>query len=121
LGEYGGSPGIREEGLIESALSRPRQKWAYEEGVDLVRLAAAYAFGLVQNHGYVDGNKRVGAAAMGVFLNLNGFELEAPEPELVSAMLAVASSEWDEDTLVGWLRERVVSFTEDESTEDEAK
>lgn len=116
--EYGGSPGIRDEGLIESALARPRQKWAYEKGVHLALLAAAYAFGLVQNHGYVDGNKRVGAAAMGIFLNLNGFEVEAPEPELVAAMLAVASSEWDEGTVAGWLRERIVSFAEDEATED---
>ena len=86
--------------------------------MDLPLLAAAYAFGLVRNHGYVDGNKRVGAAAMGVFLNLNGFELEAPEAELVSAMLAVASSEWDEATLTGWLRERVVPFSEHEATEN---
>ncbi|MGH7572434.1 MAG: type II toxin-antitoxin system death-on-curing family toxin, partial [Gemmatimonadota bacterium] len=112
------SPGIRDEGLIESALARPRQKWGYEEGADLALLAAAYAFGLVQNHGSVDGNKRVGAAAMGVFLNLNGFEVEAPEPKLVSAILAVASSEWDEGTLVEWFRERVVSFSDDEATED---
>lgn len=57
---------------------------------------------------------------MGVFLNLNGFEVEAPEPELVSAMLAVASSEWDESTLAGWLQERIVPLAEDETAEDEA-
>lgn len=110
LREHGGSPGVRDPGLIESALARPRQRFAYEEGADLPRLAAAYAFGLVGNHGYVDGNKRVGAAALGVFLLLNGLELEAPEPELVSAMMALASGDWDEETLADWVRQRTVPF-----------
>lgn len=106
--EYGGSPGVRDEGLIESALARPRQKWAYTETADLSLLAAAYAFGLAKNHGFVDGNKRIGATAMGVFLGLNGLELEAPEPELVAAITAVAAGEWTEDHLAVWIREHVI-------------
>ncbi len=117
LREHGGSPGVRDSGLIESALARPRQRFAYDEDADLPRLAAAYGFGLVRNHGYVDGNKRVGAAALGVFLLMNGLELEAPEPELVSAMMAVASGDWDEEALAGWVRERAVVF-EDSGAND---
>lgn len=111
--EYGGSPGIRDDGLIESALARPSQKWAHAENVDLPGLAAAYAYGLIRNHGFVDGNKRVGAATAGVFLMLNGLEIEAPEPELASTMLAVAAGEWDEETLASWIHEHVVPFSDD--------
>lgn len=109
LRQHGGSPGVRDPGLVESALALPRRRFACDEGAD-PRLAAAYCFGLVRNHGYVDGNKRVGAAALGVFLLMNGLELEAPEPELVSAMMAVASGDWDEETLADWVRERAVPF-----------
>lgn len=106
--EYGGSPGIRDPGLIESALDRPRNQWHHEENVDLPDLAAAYGWGFVKNHGFVDGNKRIGATAIGVFLGLNGLELEAPEPELVAAILAVATSEWTEADLAAWIRDHVV-------------
>lgn len=111
--EYGGSAGIRDEHLIESALARPRQRWAYAEEADLFVLAAAYGYGLTKNHGYVDGNKRVAAAAVGVFLLLNGLELEVPGPELVSAMLALASGEWEEEILAAWIREHAVPFSLD--------
>jgi death-on-curing protein len=113
LSEHGGSPGVRDSSLIESALARPRQRFAYDPDADLPRLSAAYAYGLVQNHGYVDGNKRVGAAAMDVFLLLNGWEIETSEPELVAAILATASGEWDEETLAAWIRERTVPFVEE--------
>lgn len=111
--EYGGTPGTRDAGLVESALGRPRNKWLYEENVDLSLLAASYAFGLAKNHGFVDGNKRIAATAMGVFLGLNGLELEAPEPELVSAILAIAKGEWTEDELAAWIRERIIPLEED--------
>jgi death-on-curing protein len=72
--EHGGSPGIRDANLVESALARPQNKWAYGEE-DIVKLAAAYGYGLARNHGYVDGNKRIGFMAMFVFLYQNGFFL----------------------------------------------
>src|SRR5690606_25592941 len=77
--EHGGSYGIRDAGSIDSALSRARNRWAYEPTVDLPVLAAAYGYGLARNHGYVDGNKRVAFMALYVFLSLNGLELEVPE------------------------------------------
>lgn len=111
--EYGGASGVRDPGLVESALDRPRNRWHYEEDVDLPDLAAAYGWGLVKNHGFVDGNKRIGATAIGVFLGLNGHELEAPEPELVSAILAVATGEWSEADLAAWIRDHVVPLSEE--------
>lgn len=110
--DYGGSPGVRDAGLIESALARPRNRWHYEVDVDLADFAAACGFGLVKNHGFVDG-KRIGATAIGVFLGLNGLELEAPEPELVSATLAVAKGEWTESDLAAWIRERTIPLREE--------
>ena len=79
--EHGGSLGVRDEGLIDSALQRPRNKWAYEEEIDLADLSAAYAHGLVKNHGFLDGNKRVAFMAAYTFLGLNNRDLDAPEPE----------------------------------------
>lgn len=111
--QYGGASGVRDPGLLESALDRPRNRWHYEEDIDLPELAAAYGWGLVKNHGFVDGNKRIGATAIGVFLGLNGAELEAPEPELVSAILAVATSEWTEADLAAWIRDHVVPLPEE--------
>src|SRR5436309_4901048 len=81
LREHGGLPGLRDENALESALARPRQKWAYDEDADLALLAAAYGFGIASNHPYRDGNKRVAFLAMAVFLGLNGYEIEATETE----------------------------------------
>ena len=100
--EHGGSFGVREEGLIESALERPRNRWAYEERVDLADLAAAY--GLVKNHGFVDGNKRVAFMAAYAFLGLNDFDLDASEPEVVRIMLDLASSNLTELDFASWIR-----------------
>jgi len=102
--EHGGSFGVREEGLIESALERPRNRWAYEEMVDLADLAAAYGYGLVKNHGFVDGNKRVAFMAAYAFLGLNDFDLDASEPEVVRIMLDLASSNLTELDFASWIR-----------------
>jgi death-on-curing protein len=102
--EHGGRPGVRDESLIQSALARPRNKFAYEATVDLAILAAAYGFGLVKNHGFVDGNKRVALMAMYVFLFLNGMELDAPEPQAVSVMESLAAGKTSERALAEWLR-----------------
>lgn len=101
---FGGSSAVRDDGLIDSALARPRNHFLYDPTADLPSLAAAYGFGLNKNHGYVDGNKRVAAAALGTFLLLNGLELAAPESELVEAMLAVGRGDWLEEDLAAWIR-----------------
>lgn len=108
LREHGGSPGIRDVGLLESALARPRHKFAYMAGADLATLAAAYAFGLARNHGFVDGNKRAAFMAAYVFLGLNGQELDAAEPEVVTTMESVAAGRLTEAGLAGWIRAKLV-------------
>jgi death-on-curing protein len=107
LREHGGSPGIRDEGLLESALARPRHKFAYAKRVDLAMLAAAYAFGLAKNHGFVDGNKRAAFMAAYVFLGLNGQDIEAAEPDVVTTMERAANGRVSEAGLAGWMREKV--------------
>lgn len=104
LQRFGGGYGVRDEGAVESAIARPRNQWEYAEEKDLASLAAAYGYGLTRNHGYIDGNKRVGFVAMAVFLELNGWTLDAPEPEVVQVMLAVAAGELREPDLANWLR-----------------
>ena len=105
LAIFGGPPGIRDQGLLESALVRPVNRWSYGES-DLARLAAAYAFGLSRNHPFVDGNKRASFVAMMVFLRLNGVRF-APDPaEATAAILALAAGEIDEDGFARWIRDR---------------
>lgn len=104
IAEHGGLHGVRDDGLVESAISRPRNRWAYGAGADLADLAAAYGFGLARNHGYVDGNKRIGLAAMHVFAWINGFEIDAEEVEEVAIMLRVADGSLTEEELTAWVR-----------------
>lgn len=108
--EFGGSHGVRDDGLIDSAIARPINLWSYEPDVDLPALAASYAFGLAKNHGFVDGNKRIGFLAMGAFLYVNGWRLVASEPEAVVVMLELASGTRSEQELAAWLRERIESL-----------
>jgi death-on-curing protein len=107
LREHGGSAGVRDERLIESALARPVNKLHYDDEADLATLAAAYAFGLAKNHGFVDGNKRVAFMAAYVFIGLNGFELTAEEPDVVLTMEGVATGHVTERTLADWCRSRM--------------
>jgi death-on-curing protein len=107
LREHGGSPGIRDEALLASALARPRHKFAYAERADLATFAAAYAFGLVKNHGFIDANKRAAFMASYVFLDLNGQDLEAAEPDVVTSMEHVADGHLTEAGLAGWIRARL--------------
>jgi death on curing protein len=86
LREHGGRPGVRDEALVESALARPRNKIAYAAKRDWAVLAAACAFGLARNHGFIDGNKRIAFVAAYVFLGLNGHDLDATESEVVAIM-----------------------------------
>jgi death-on-curing protein len=102
--EHGGALGVRDEGLLESALARPRHKFTYGEKPDWATLAGAYLFGLAKNHGIVDGNKRVAFMAAYVFLGLNGHDLDADEPDIVVTVEGVAASTVTEAALVKWFR-----------------
>jgi death-on-curing protein len=102
--EHGGSPGVRDEGLLESVLARPQHKFAYATKAEWGTLAAAYAFGLAKNHGFVDGNKRVAFMAAYVFLGLNGYDLDADEPQIVATMEGVAASKVTEAALAKWFK-----------------
>lgn len=104
LREHGGLPGIRDENVLESALARPQQKWHYTEGADIAMLAAAYAFGLVKNHPYRDGNRRIGFLAMATFLGMNGYDLTATDADVVTQILALADGRVSEDALADWVR-----------------
>src|SRR5688500_8117089 len=106
IAEHGGSPGVRDAGLLESALARPRNIAAYGNPT-LYDLAAAYAFGLTCNHAFIDGNKRIAFVAMVVFLEINGYELSAPQVEAYEAMLALAAGEMTEAQLAVWLEKFV--------------
>lgn len=105
LRQFGGADGIRDEGLLDSALARPLNRFAYEGERDLCRLAAAYAKGIAQNHPFVDGNKRAALAAAGIFLMLNGMELTAKPAMTTVAMLDLAAGEMTEDEFAAWLRD----------------
>jgi death on curing protein len=103
LAEFGGSAGLRDEGLFESALERAHHRWTYEPGSTIAQLAACYSFGLTKNHPMVDGNKRVGFLALGIFLLMNGRRLVAERAEAVVVMEDVASGRLDECGLAAWV------------------
>ena len=107
LREHGGLMGIREEDTLEAVLARPQQRWHYEPTSDLATLAAAYGWGLVTSHAYRDGNKRIAFLAMAVFLGLNGYEIEAPQEEVVATMLAAAAGQRTEAELADWVRQHL--------------
>ena len=106
LREHGGAPGVRQGGedLIESALARARNRFAYAPESDLSALAAAFLSGLAKNHGYVDGNKRVGFACAATFLRLNGLRLTASEPEAYDAVIGLVEGRYSEDRIAEWIR-----------------
>ena len=96
--------------MLESALARPQQKWHYGTDTDVPMLAAAYAFGLVKDHPYQDGNKRIGFLAMITFLGINGYEFEASDAEVVTEILALAGGHVSENDLAAWLRVRIATL-----------
>jgi death on curing protein len=105
LARFGGHEGLRDEGLLESALYRPINRFNYEEGVDLADLAASYAFGLAQNHAFVDGNKRMALLACGVFLERNGCALVASAVDAYYAITNLAAGLIGEHEFAAWIRE----------------
>lgn len=106
LAEHGGGDGVRDMGLFESAMDRPRNLAAYGEP-DAAALAAAYAFGIARNHPFVDGNKRTAAVVSEGFLSKNGCFLDASDADIVETFLALASGDFSEDELSAWFRERI--------------
>jgi death-on-curing protein len=104
LAEHGGSSGMRDEGLLDSALNRPRNKFLYDSDPDIPAIAAAYGFGLVKNHAFVDGNKRIAFIATAVFLRLNGWRLISTRLDEIETMLKLASGEITEEDFAQWIR-----------------
>lgn len=102
LREFGGPAGLRDAGVLESALGRAQNRWAYERS-DLPHLAAAYAFGIARNHAFVDGNKRTALLAIITFLGLNGHQFEADEAEAVVMIRGLAAGEITEEELARWI------------------
>jgi death on curing protein len=104
LAIHGGSSGLRDVALLESALDRPRNKWAYENA-ELPELAAAYGFGVARNHPFVDGNKRTALLVMYTFLGINGVDFIVPEADAAAMILALAAGEVSEESLTRWIRD----------------
>jgi len=105
LAIYGGATGLRDRGLLQSALARPRQHHAYANTSDVVEMAALYTAGIVRNHPFVDGNKRTGFVLGVLFLELHGFDFKASEADATQAVMALAAGTIDEAGYIAWLRE----------------
>lgn len=103
LAEFGGGRGMRDEGLLDSALARPQNSHAYEPDTSIPALAAAYGFGVTKNHAFIDGNKRAGFLAIGLFLAINGYQLTADQVDAIETMLALASGDLKEKALAEWI------------------
>jgi death-on-curing protein len=112
LAEHGGGEGLRDKGLLESALARPLNLYAYG-APDVAGLAAAYAYGIARNHPFVDGNKRVSLILLLTFLSLNGANLPAPAGEIYQAMMKLAAGDITEQDLADWVRVRLYPLTID--------
>ena len=106
LAEHGGAPGMRDQGLLDSALARPMNLLAYGEP-DAAALAASYGVGVAKNHPFVDSNKRAAFLCVGLFLALNGWRLNATQVEATLAIQAVAAGDLDEAAFAGWLRSHI--------------
>ena len=104
LSLFGGARGIRDEGLLDSALGRPVNKYLYESITDLAELAAAYAYGVAKNQAFVDGNKRAAFLSMGLFLTINGKRLRAKQVDAIHVILALAAGELPDAELATWIK-----------------
>ncbi len=108
---FGGAPGIRDGALLESALARPHQAFAYGLDPNLFDLAAAYGYGIIRNHPFVDGNKRAGVLAIAVFLHLNGWRFDPDQSDEVRVIRAVAAGEIGEEDVAAWIRANTVPIS----------
>jgi death-on-curing protein len=104
LALFGGARGLRDAGLLDSALARPVNQYLYDNASDVAALAAAYGFGIAKNHAFIDGNKRASFLSIGLFLGLNGWRLRADQVDAIQTMLALAAGTLDEAGLAGWIR-----------------
>jgi len=104
LAEHGGSSGMHDQGLLDSALARPRNQFIYDPNADIAKLAAAYGFGLAKNHAFVDGNKRIAFIATALFLRLSGWRLATERLDEIQTMLNLASGEITEGLFASWIR-----------------
>lgn len=104
LAEHGGATGVRDSALLDSALSRPQQRFAYADEISIFDLAASYCYGLVKNHPFVDGNKRIALTVSAIFLEINGYSLNAPEADAVVSIESVAAGELTEAGLAVWFK-----------------
>lgn len=111
IAEHGGTEGVRDEGLLLSALAKPQNLYANGEDIDLAALGASYAFGIAKNHPFLDGNKRTALVVAVTFLNLNGFDSDAPEGETYLVFLRLAEGSISEEELAKWLRERLYAIS----------
>lgn len=109
LATFGGSTGIRDEGLLESALARPQNRFLYVPESDLSELAASYGFGIAKNHPFVDGNKRAAFHSVGLFLSINGYELVADQLDAIQTMMSLAAGELSEENFAVWIRNHAKS------------
>ena len=109
LAQHGGSSGIRDAGLLDSALTRPINRWNYNSEADLAALAAAYGFGLARNHPFVDGNKRIAFIATALFLRLNGYRLSSDPLDEIQIMMNLAAGELSEEDFAVWIRNHTKS------------
>ena len=105
LAEHGGAPGIRDHTLLESALNRPRQRFEYADDSSIFDLAASYCYGLASNHPFVDGNKRIALTVAAIFLEINGYFLDSPEPDTVVVIKDLAAGRLTEEDLSRWFSE----------------
>lgn len=108
LAMFGGARGVRDAGLLESALTRPVNQHLYSPDAGISELAAAYAFGLAKNHPFVDGNKRTAFLALGLFLTVNGWRLQTTQIDAIETMMSLARGTLDESALAIWIRARIV-------------
>ena len=110
LAEHGGSEGIRDETLLDSALAKPRNVFAYADQPDIFRLAASYAFGIARNHTFVDGNKRTALVVSLTFLDRNGWDIVASKEDLYFTFLHLADGSLTEDELTAWFTKHTVAL-----------
>jgi death-on-curing protein len=103
----GGAPGVRDEGLLKSALARPQQLQAFGENPDTIELASAYIAGILRNHPFIDGNKRTGFIVGVLFLEMNGYQLTASEEDATQAVMGLAAGTLDDTAFAAWLRANV--------------
>ncbi len=110
IAEHGGTEGVRDMGLLQSALARPQNAFHYNRVVSLTKLAAAYAFGIAKNHAFLDGNKRTALVVSIAFLQLNGYTLSSTQEENYFTYLSLAEGKLTEDELAAWLESKAVKL-----------